>query len=71
MLLKNILSKRIMNAKDVVFSNGLNITKVFYIICFFFPGEVIVTNGIIKMEGVPIITPNCDIVVPRLSFTVS
>ncbi|KAF8791118.1 ATP-binding cassette sub-family D member 2-like [Argiope bruennichi] len=31
-------------------------------------GQVIEKNGIIKLEGVPIITPNCDIVVPSLSF---
>ncbi|XP_054722118.1 ATP-binding cassette sub-family D member 2-like [Uloborus diversus] len=31
-------------------------------------GKVIEKNGIIKLTGVPIITPNCDIVVPSLSF---
>ncbi|GFY76917.1 ATP-binding cassette sub-family D member 1 [Trichonephila inaurata madagascariensis] len=34
-------------------------------------GEVIEKNGIIKLEGVPILTPNCDIVVPSLSFTMT
>ncbi|CAL1267148.1 unnamed protein product [Larinioides sclopetarius] len=34
-------------------------------------GHVIEKNGIIKLEGVPIITPNCDIVVPSLSFTMT
>lgn len=34
-------------------------------------GTVIERNGIIKLEGVPIITPNCDVVVPRLSFVMT
>lgn len=34
-------------------------------------GQVLVKNGIIKLESVPIITPNCDIVVPSLSFTMT
>ncbi|GIX76931.1 ATP-binding cassette sub-family D member 2 [Caerostris extrusa] len=34
-------------------------------------GQVIEKNSIIKLEGVPIITPNCDIVVPSLSFTMT
>ncbi|GFU03890.1 ATP-binding cassette sub-family D member 1 [Nephila pilipes] len=34
-------------------------------------GRTIVKSGIIKLEGVPIITPNFDIVVPSLSFTMT
>jgi len=33
-------------------------------------GEVIVVQGFIRLERVPVVTPNCDIVVPSLSFTV-
>ncbi|GFS85350.1 ATP-binding cassette sub-family D member 1 [Nephila pilipes] len=34
-------------------------------------GRTIIKSGIIKLEGVPIITPNCDIIVPSLSFTMT
>lgn len=34
-------------------------------------GYVIEVSDYIKLEDVPIITPNCDVVVPSLSFTVS
>ncbi|GBM23095.1 ATP-binding cassette sub-family D member 2 [Araneus ventricosus] len=53
--------KKANELKGIKFKNGMpEIT-----------GQVIEKNGIIKLEGVPIITPNCDIVVPSLSFTMT
>ncbi|XP_054168770.1 ATP-binding cassette sub-family D member 2-like [Oppia nitens] len=34
-------------------------------------GQVIEVNGYIRLENMPIITPNCDVVVPSLSFTMT
>lgn len=35
------------------------------------PGTVVDTDGNIKLEDVPIVTPNGDVVVPSLSFQVN
>ncbi|XP_015927732.1 ATP-binding cassette sub-family D member 2 [Parasteatoda tepidariorum] len=52
------LSKKVTEVKGLKFKNGM--PEIL--------GQVVEKNGIIKLESVPIVTPNCDIVVPSLSF---
>ncbi|UYV65684.1 ABCD2 [Cordylochernes scorpioides] len=47
--------------RDLYFKDGMPEIK----------GEVVEKDGIIRLENVPVITPNCDIVVPQLSFTMT
>ncbi|XP_064483670.1 ATP-binding cassette sub-family D member 1-like [Ornithodoros turicata] len=53
--------KRAFAMKDISFKDGMPLIR----------GTVVDRNGVIVLENVPIITPNCDVVVPSLTFTMT